>query len=90
MRRTRGASAPTSTTPREEATETEEGVSFAERDANVTRVRRRRFLTFRVGGAARTPDSTRASAPGDDAESAVGDDEDGEDDEDASDAPPKS
>ena len=76
--------------PREEATETEEGVSFAERDANVTRVRRRRFLTFRVGGAARTPDSTRASAPGDDAESAVGDDEDGEVDEDASDAPPKS
>lgn len=51
--------------------------SFVERDANVTRVRRRRSLTFRVGGEKKSFFSeTRASAAaGDDSDPAAGEDE---------------
>ena len=56
---------------------TSEAESFVERDANVTRVRRRRSLTFRVGGDKKSFFSeTRASAAaGDDSDPAAGEDE---------------
>ena len=56
---------------------TSEAESFVERDANVTRVRRRRSLTFRVGGEKKSFFSeTRASAAaGDDSDPAAGEDE---------------
>ena len=69
--------APTDPTGSRSLPSTSGAESFVERDANVTRVRRRRSLTFRVGGEKKSFFSeTRASAAaGDDSDPAAGEDE---------------